>query len=88
MKIARLLPLGSIVTLKEGEKKLMIYGRGQLAADSEEEFDYVACLWPEGNLNEEFVYLFNHSDIHAIYHQGYTDIEDLNFLDVLRWQVA
>ena len=27
-----LLPLGSIVLLKDGEKKLMIYGRGQLSA--------------------------------------------------------
>ena len=88
MKIPRLLPLGSIVRLKEGEKKLMIYGRGQLAADNKEEFDYVACLWPEGNLNEEFVYLFNHSDIYAVHHQGYTDIEDLNFLDVLGWHIA
>ena len=80
-----LLPLGSIVILKEGEKKLMIYGRGQFAADSKEEFDYVACLWPEGNLNEEFVYLFNHLDIGSVFHQGYSDDEDTVFLDALGW---
>ena len=85
MNEVRLLPLGSIVILKEGEKKLMIYGRSQFAADSEEVFDYVACLWPEGNLNEEFTYLFNHSDIDAVHHHGYSDNEDLSFLDVLGW---
>ena len=40
----------------------MIYGRGQIAIDTKEEYDYVACLWLEGNLNEEFIYLFNHID--------------------------
>ena len=78
-----LLPLGSIVVLKDGEKKLMIYGRGQIAADSKEEFDYVACLWPEGILNEDFIYLFNDSDIDTVFHLGYSDAEDLAFLEVL-----
>jgi len=84
MKETNLLPLGSIVVLKDGEKKLMIYGRGQITADNREEFDYVACLWPEGNLNEEFTYLFNHSGIDSVFYQGYSDEEDLDFLDVLK----
>jgi hypothetical protein len=85
MKESKLLPLGSIVLLKEGEKKLMIYGRGQIAADNKEEFDYLACLWPEGNLDEAFMYLFNHAEIETVFHQGYTDAEDLSFLEELRW---
>jgi len=81
MKELNLLPLGSIVILKNGEKKLMIYGREQLAAESKKEYDYVACLWPEGNLNEEYTYLFNVSDIATVFHQGYSDDEDLLFLE-------
>jgi len=73
MKETNLLPLGSIVLLKGGDKKLMIYGRCQLAADSNAEFDYVACLWPEGNLNVEYTYLFNGSDIETVVHCGYSD---------------
>jgi hypothetical protein len=64
----------------------MIYGRGQLAADSKEEYDYIGCLWPEGNLDETFVYLFNHTDIDTVFHQGYTDDEDLAFLERLAWR--
>ena len=63
-----LLPLGSIVILKDGEKKLMIYGRGQMTAETKEEFDYVACLWPEGNLDEQFMYLFDSKDIAEVCH--------------------
>ena len=61
----------------------MIYGRCQLAADNNAEFDYVACLWPEGNLNVEYTYLFNGSDIETVVHRGYSDAEDLAFLEVL-----
>ena len=83
MKESNLLPLGSIVILNNGEKKLMIYGRVQFAADSNVEFDYVSCLWPEGNLNVEHTYLFNHSDINTVVHCGYSDIEDIAFLERL-----
>jgi len=85
MKKTELLPLGSIVILKDGDKKLMIYGRGQISAEKQEEYDYVACLWPEGNLNEEFMYLLNHSDIETVCHHGYSDDEDQEFLEMLRW---
>jgi hypothetical protein len=80
MKTLNLLPLGSIVTLISGGKKLIIYGRVQLAVESKEEFDYLACLWPEGNIDVEFTYLFNHTDIDEIIYRGYTDSEDLTFL--------
>ena len=81
-----LLPLGSIVILNDGEKKLMIYGRYQLTTDSDKEFDYVACLWPEGNLNAEQTYLFNHSDIDTVIYSGYSDEEDSAFLEALASQ--
>ena len=83
MKETDFLPLGSIVFLKGGDKKLMIYGRRQVEVESKEEFDYIACLWPEGNLDEEYTYLFNGVDIAEVVHQGYTDDEDLVFLEVL-----
>jgi hypothetical protein len=74
------LPLGSIVILKKGEKAIMIYGRKQIHASTKEEFDYVACLYPEGNINDEFTYLFNHDQIDKIIHTGYSDDEDKQFV--------
>ena len=78
-----LLPLGSIVILENGEKKIMIYGRRQLAITNQEEYDYVACLYPEGNINDEFTYLFNHSDIKEVIFTGYSDDDEIEFLKVL-----
>jgi len=85
-EMENLLPLGSIVLLKHGEKKLMIYGRLQLATETNEHFDYVGCPWPEGNLNVEHTYLFNHSDVDTVAHYGYSDDEDLAFLKILSEQ--
>ena len=77
------LPLGSIVLLENGTKKIMIYGRKQLATKTNEEYDYVACLYPEGNINEEFTYLFNHLDIREVVHIGFADEDDKVFLEHL-----
>lgn len=39
-----LLPLGSVVALYNGTKKLMVIGRIQKAVESDEVYDYSACL--------------------------------------------
>jgi hypothetical protein len=83
MQETRLLPLGSIVLLNGGEKKLMIFGRAQIATENNEKFDYVACPWPEGNLSDEYTYLFNASNIATVLYNGYSDDEDVSFLDAL-----
>lgn len=77
------LPLGSIVVLKGGRKKIMIYGRKQIQKSTNELYDYVACLYPEGNISEEYNYLFNHEDIDEVIHRGYTDLEEEGLLRLL-----
>lgn len=39
-----LLPIGSVVTLKEGTKKLMIMGRLQQNMKTKKIYDYAGCL--------------------------------------------
>ena len=65
------LPIGTVVRLKEGEKALMIYGLRQIHAESGEEYDYVACLYPEGNISDDYTYLFNADSIEEIYYKGW-----------------
>lgn len=74
------LPIGSVVTLKNGKKKLMIYGRRQIQTGTETEWDYVACLYPEGNINEKYVFLFNHEKVDKVFHLGYRDEEEQEFI--------
>lgn len=77
------LPLGSIVVLKGGRKKLMIYGRNQIQKSTSTLFDYVSCLYPEGNMSEEYNYLFNHEDIQQVIHRGFTNLEEEGMLRIL-----
>ncbi|MDR2547077.1 MAG: DUF4176 domain-containing protein [Lachnospiraceae bacterium] len=78
-----LLPLGSVVVLNNGEKKLMIYGRMQMEVATQVMYDYSSCLYPEGYINEEYNYLFNHDDIEEIIFRGYSDADEEVFLDYL-----
>jgi len=71
------LPIGSVVLLIDGEKTIMIFGRKQMAAESNEIYDYVACLYPEGNISDEYTYLFNHSDISEVVFKGYVNDEEI-----------
>lgn len=73
------LPIGSVVLLKNAEKKLMICGRIQIQESDGQMFDYSACLYPEGMLSPDKIYLFNHEDIDRIYAMGLQDEEELAF---------
>lgn len=75
-----LLPIGSVVALKGGDKKLMIYGRIQYNTELDQTFDYLGCFYPEGNIGEEHNYLFNHEDIDELYHTGYANEEEEELL--------
>jgi len=75
----RYLPIGSIVRLVDGEKRVMIYGRRQQENSSEDIWDYIACLYPEGNISEEYMYLFNNEQIESVYFLGMQDEEEFEF---------
>lgn len=67
MRIKDLLPIGSIVLLKDGEKRLMINGIMQSDASANgQEYDYLGILYPERHICDQFQYLFNHEDIAKI----------------------
>ena len=84
MKIKELLPIGSIVLLEGGEKRLMINGIMQTNKDeNQKNYDYMGVLYPEGHIGEGFQYLFNHEDIKEIFFRGFEDAERDQFIDKL-----
>lgn len=84
MKVQELLPIGSIVLLKNGEKRLMICGIMQSEADGDgQQYDYLGVLYPEGHIGDQFQYLFNHEDIQQIVFRGFEDQERTTFLEKL-----
>ncbi len=78
-----LLPIGSVVLLKEGTKKAMVYGIKQVDMATEVEFDYLGVVYPEGNLGEGSQFFFNHEDVETVFFRGYEDPERETFINRL-----
>lgn len=78
------LPIGSVVLLKDAEKRLMICGRIQVQTSDKQIFDYSGCLYPEGMLSPDRIYLFNNEDIVRIYSLGLQDEEELAFKEQIK----
>ena len=77
-----LLPIGSVVLLNDSTKRVMVMGFCQTeASDSNGEkiWDYTGCLYPEGYLNPNEMYLFNGEQIDKIFAFGYQDDEQFGF---------
>ena len=84
LKYEYLLPLGSIVRLKGGKKKIMVCGYMQTGvATGEKVFDYVAVSYPEGLYDSRLKIAFDHSDIEEVVFRGYENDEWKAFLLIL-----
>ena len=57
----------------------MIIGRLQANPKTKNLYDYAGCPWPEGYMDKEHCYVFNHDDIDLLYYLGMQDIEEFNF---------
>lgn len=65
------------------QKRIMIVGVKQKQVDSEKVWDYSACLYPEGILNPDKLFLFDSEQIERLYFIGFQDGEGLAFLEQL-----
>ena len=76
----KLLPIGSVVLLKNGTKEIMITGFYTVTEQEPDKiWDYCACLYPEGLVNSNQNLLFNHDQIDKILYVGYISDKDKNF---------
>ena len=81
----KFLPLGTIVLLNGGEKRLMITGYCVMDAEGASDiYDYVGVLFPEGTYSSEENILFNHDQIVKVFFTGFVDDEQITFMDELK----
>jgi len=78
-----LFPIGSVVLLEEATKSLMIVGTFQIDEDGNK-YDYIACLYPEGYINDETFFLFNHEDIKEVKFVGCINAESQAYIQMLK----
>lgn len=76
-------PIGTIVTLQGGNRPIMIYGRKQIQATTGKMWDYVACLYPEGNLGEDYNIFFQQDEIDQIHYMGCISPEEHKMQELL-----
>ena len=79
-----MLPVGSVVLLKGGKKKLMVIGIFQLNEDESKMYDYLGVPYPEGFIGADRNFLFSHEDITDIVFTGYTNPERENMMEVMQ----
>lgn len=74
------LPIGSIVLLKGGTKKVMVTGYFSVPNNNQNKiYDYTGCIYPEGVINTNEVCMFNKEQIDKIFFLGYSTDEELSF---------
>lgn len=80
--ISELLPIGSVVLLKDSIKRVMVMGVLQQAENDNQkvEYDYIGIPYPEGFMGIDKMFLFNHENIERTYFTGYDDFERTRFL--------
>ncbi|KXF71674.1 DUF4176 domain-containing protein [Enterococcus faecalis] len=83
MTTETILPIGSIVYLKEGTKKLMVLNRAPIIEEEGKQllFDYSGAIYPVG-LNPEEVFYFNKEDIDEVVFEGFSDEEEDRFVQL------
>lgn len=69
------LPIGTVVTLKNAKKRIMIIGYCPVDNGNKQMYDYSACIYPEGLLDSNKILLFNHDQIEQINFEGLNDEE-------------
>ena len=74
------LPVGTVVLLQNGSKRVMINGFCTMDANKPDKiYDYSGVLFPEGSLSSDQTLLFDHNQIVRIDHMGLEDQEEKDF---------
>lgn len=81
----RYLPIGSVIKLKDIEKRIMICGWFQVKEDGTE-YDYSGCMFPEGIINSDELVLFNDTDVETVFFIGMQDVEQMHYKELVRSQ--
>lgn len=78
----QILPIGSVVLLKNSTKRLMIVALLQEDGNGNA-WQYAGCYFPEGIKDANSFYLFNNEQISRVFYFGYCDAEQMCLLEHL-----
>ena len=82
MKAEEYLPVGTVISLRDAIRKIMIIGIMQEQRKEEQTvfYDYAGVIFPEGLITAKSIILFNHKDINDVVFRGYENPERQDFI--------
>ena len=85
----RVLPIGTVVLLKNANKRLMIIGyQRKKAGDDEKIYDYCGCLYPEGYTTPNDTAIFDHEQIDRVIAVGLQNAAQIELSEKLKKLIA
>ncbi len=78
--LKKLFPIGSVVSLKNIEGRVMIIGHMQQQEGTETVWDYASVPYPVGLIDPSKFLLFNQDKIMTLYYIGLQDKEGLDYM--------
>lgn len=80
-EVKEYLPIGSVVLLKDAQKKVMITGYTPIDMETKNKiYEYLGCIFPEGIIKSDENILFDTKDIDKIFFKGFVNEEQENFI--------
>lgn len=82
MQAEKYLPIGTVISLRDAIKKMMIIGimQEQIKEGQTVFYDYAGVIFPEGLITAKTIILFNHKDINDVVFRGYDNPERQDFI--------
>ncbi len=83
----KFLPIGTVVYLKDKKRKVMITSYLIFSKGDDEEktvYDYGASVFPEGIIDSNYSFAFNHDDISEVVYMGLEDDDYKKLNDMLK----
>lgn len=86
MDVRNYLPIGSVVLLRSGIKKVMVTGMMPRVSQNDviTQYDYIGVLYPEGFIDTDSMVLFNQDMINDVIFRGYDNPERKDFLEYVQ----
>ena len=76
----KVLPIGTVVLLKNARKRVMIIGYCKYKGnDTSKIYDYAGCVYPEGYISPDTTALFDHEQIDAVFSLGFRNMVQYEF---------
>ena len=80
-EVKEYLPIGSVVLLKDAQKKVMITGYTPIDMETKNKiYEYLGGVFPEGIIKSDENILFDTKDIDKIFFKGFVNEEQENFI--------